>query len=286
MTPDKDKGIFLSHAHGDRLLADRLNNMLVLAGVPSDRIFYSSDRSTGIPAGEDVRTFLQRNLQAAGLVIELISETFLRRPMCVMELGGAWALGTPTYPIVVPPLSRERVRTEIGDVQMGMLGTGRDLDELFDDLHDRLGRDVDIHTATSRWNKHVRDFKNEWPAKLVAVRGDVVTPAVDHPPAPLADSTGEQVVETAAEKTEAVSFGKSSVTGTGSKRELRGEATNNDKVSHTLYFSVVFLNAQEQIIGTKMSMVKLRPGGTASFNIPGIPEHDKYRIQPGNIYDF
>lgn len=206
--------------------------------------------------------------------------------MCVMELGGAWALNTPTYPIVVPPLSRERVRAEIGDVQMGMLGTGRDLDELFDELHDRLGRDVDIHTATSRWNRHVRDFKNEWPAKLVAVRTDPPASAADPAPAPSADSTGKQVTEPTAEKTEAVSFGKISFTGSGSKRELRGEATNNDKVSHTLYFSVVFLNAQEQIIGTKMSMVKLRPGGTANFNIPGIPEHNKYRIQPGNIYDF
>lgn len=92
------KGIFLSHAYADRALADLLRNTLVLGGVLEQRIFYSSSRATGIPSGEDVRSYLRRSLRDAGLVIELVSETFLARPMCLMELGGAWTLGTPTYP--------------------------------------------------------------------------------------------------------------------------------------------------------------------------------------------
>jgi hypothetical protein len=105
---EPNKRIFLSHAYADKGLADLLRNTLVLGGVPEGRIFYSSGRGTGIPVGEDVRTYLQHSLREAGLVIELLSETFLTRPMCLMELGGAWTLGTPTYPIVVPPFVRAK----------------------------------------------------------------------------------------------------------------------------------------------------------------------------------
>lgn len=145
-----DKAIFLSHAHVDRVLADLLRNTLVLGGVRENQVFYSSSRATGIPSGEDVRPYLQRALRDAGLVIELLSETFLRRPICLMELGGAWALGTPTYPILVPPLTRYLAVQNIGDVQMGILGSEGDLNDLFDELHDRLSKDVGVQAAIRR----------------------------------------------------------------------------------------------------------------------------------------
>lgn len=104
-TADK---IFISHASADRKLADLLRDTLVLGGTPRERIFYSSSRATGIPSGTDVRARLRGELQQAGLVIELISTTFLTRPMCLIELGGAWVLEKSTYPIVVPPLTRSQ----------------------------------------------------------------------------------------------------------------------------------------------------------------------------------
>ena len=163
------KGIFLSHAHADRPLADLLRTTLVLAGVPQQRIFYSSSRSTGIPYGEEVRPYLQRTLREAGLVIELISETFLTRPMCLMELGGAWTLGTSTYPMVVPPLTRDMAVKQIGNIHMGILAPESEIDDLFDELHDRLAKDVDILVETRPWNHAIREFKNMLPEKLAAV---------------------------------------------------------------------------------------------------------------------
>jgi hypothetical protein len=122
--------IFLSHAFADKALADLLRDTLLLGGVSEPRIFYSSDRSSGIPSGQEVGSYLRNSLQAAALVIELISETFLTRPMCLMELGGAWAMGTPTYPIVVPPLSRTEAISQIGNIQMGVLGTEAEIDSI------------------------------------------------------------------------------------------------------------------------------------------------------------
>jgi hypothetical protein len=163
-----DKAIFLSHAHVERALADLLRNTLVLGGVPERHIFYSSSRATGIPSGEGIRPYLQRSLQQAGLVIELVSETFLRSSWCLMELGGAWALGTSTYPVVVPPLTRDLVVQQIGDVQMGILGAESDLDDLFDELHDRVAKDVGIQAQTTLWNRAIRDFKRQLSPQLAA----------------------------------------------------------------------------------------------------------------------
>jgi hypothetical protein len=127
-------GIFLSHASADRALADLLSNTLVLGGVPEKRIF-------------------------------------LTRPICLMELGGAWTLGTPTFPIVVPPLTRAIVRERIGSVQMSALDTDGDVDELFDELHDRVANDVSIVTETSSWNRAARSFKEVFSPRLIRSSG-------------------------------------------------------------------------------------------------------------------
>jgi hypothetical protein len=55
-----------------------------------------------------------------------------------LELGAAWVTEVPIFPIVVPPLSREDVIAQIGDVHLPRLGTEAELDELFDELHDRI----------------------------------------------------------------------------------------------------------------------------------------------------
>jgi hypothetical protein len=73
---DIGRRIFISHASVDKPLADLLRDTLILGGVPENVIFYSSDRATGIPTGEDVREHLRKILGESGLVIELISSHF------------------------------------------------------------------------------------------------------------------------------------------------------------------------------------------------------------------
>lgn len=158
--------IFISHASVDKPLADLLRDTLILGGVPEDVIFYSSGRATGIPTGEDVREHLGKVLGESGLVIELTSLTFLRRPICLMELGGAWALNKPTYPIVIPPLGRRKAINQLGEVRMGILGNESDIDEIFDELNTRLLQNIGCEVKAVSWNRAVRGFKAQLPAKL------------------------------------------------------------------------------------------------------------------------
>jgi TIR domain len=154
--------VFISHAAADRQLAGMLRDTLILGGVPESQLFYSSSRSSGIASGSDIRSDLHEQLHKAGMIVELISSVYLRRPMCLIEHGAAWALGKSTYPIVVPPLERDVVEQQLGSIHMGLLGGEQDLDDVLDELHDRLASDVGVNTKAASWNRATRYFKNNW----------------------------------------------------------------------------------------------------------------------------
>ncbi|MFE6161144.1 toll/interleukin-1 receptor domain-containing protein [Streptomyces sp. NPDC056486] len=151
------KSIFISHASADRDLASALKDHLILGGVPNGKIFFSSENSTGIPAGQNVHHHLQQTLANSAVVIELISETFLTRPYCLMELGAAWVLNKPTYPLVVPPLSILDATRAVGNVKMRLLGTDAEADAVFDELHEMLS-DVGLILPLRFWNEAVQKF--------------------------------------------------------------------------------------------------------------------------------
>jgi hypothetical protein len=269
------KRIFLSHASADKALADLLRNTLVLGGVAEGRIFYSSGRGTGIPSGEDVGTYLRRSLRDAGLVIELLSETFLTRPMCLMELGGAWTLGTPTYPIVVPPLTRGEAARQIGNVQMGVLGTDAEIGDIFDELHDRLAQDLGIQSNLTAWNRAIADFKQQLPSRLAAAQ---VAATASPPPkvsarAAAAGSSGDKIT-----------IDNISVNAGPMGRELHAEATNNDTVEHSASIKATFYGIEGGIVGTSDSVVsQLGAGRTKTFSMHAVPDHARAKVEVDTI---
>ena len=255
-TADK---IFISHARADRKLADLLRDTLVLGGIPRERIFYSSSRATGIPSGTDVRAHLRSELRQAGLVIELISTTFLTRPMCLLELGGAWVLEKSTYPIVVPPLTRSQAVAQIGDINMGQLGSTEEIDDVFDELQDRLRSDVRLSTTAVGWNPVARRFKEGLPAVLAALTAaaapSAATPS-SPPPSALSRPPAKITVDNYA------------VVPTGYGTEVQGEATNDDTVEHSAFLKATFYDESGKIVGTADGAVsQLAPGETKTFSL-------------------
>ena len=268
-----DKRIFLSHAYADKSLADLFRNTLVLGGVPEGRLFYSSDRSSGIPSGEDVGTYLQRSLREAGFVIELLSVTFLTRPMCLMELGGAWTLGTPTYPIVVPPLTRDEAAKQIGNVQMGVLCTDGEISGIFDELHDRLAQDLGIQTRITRWNRAISEFKQQLPSKLATAQAAAVSAAL-----PAEITSGGSAADE-------ITIDNISVVAGSTGNELHAEATNHGAVEHSAMIKATFYGAEDRIVGTSDGLVnQLRPGGTKTFTLRDIPEHARAKVEVDAIF--
>jgi len=266
--------IFISHASADRKLADLLRDTLVLGGISRNRIFYSSSRATGIPSGTDVRAHLRSELQQSGLIIELISTTFLARPMCLIELGGAWALRKPTYPIVVPPLMRSQAVAQIGDVNMGQLGSHEEIDDVFDELHDRLASDVGLPTTATEWNPVARRFKEGLPAVLAALAAAAAPPGVT-PSAPPPTSLSRPVPK--------ITVSNYDVVPSGYGTEVQGEATNNDTVEHTASLKATLYDESDKILGTADGMVtQLAPGETKTFTListNAVPQHARLKVQ-------
>lgn len=271
-----DKRIFLSHAFADKALADLLRDTLVLGGVPEERLFYSADRSSGIPSGRDVGTYLQRSLQEAGFVIELLSETFLIRPMCLMELGGAWTLGTSTYPIVVPPLTRNEATRQIGNVQMGELRTDQEISGIFDELHDRLSQDVGILTRITTWNRAIISFKAQLPSKLALAKVAAATT-----PTPSALSAAPFGSSNASK----IFIENVSVVEGAMGKDLHAEATNHDAVEHSATVKATFYGADGGIVGTSDGLVnQLGSGATKTFTLQAIPDHTRAKVEIDTIF--
>jgi hypothetical protein len=275
-TADK---IFISHASADRKLADLLRDTLVLGGIPRERIFYSSSRATGIPSGTDVRAHLRGELRQAGLVIELISATFLTRPMCLIELGGAWVLEKSTYPIVVPPLTRTQAVAQIGDVHMGQLSSDEEIDDVFDELHDRLTSDVGLSPTATGWNPVARRFKEGLPVVLAALAAAAAPPApTPSAPPPAASSRPPAKI----------SVDNYAVVQNGYGTEVQGEATNNDTVEHTALLKATFYDENSKIVGTADGVVnQLAPGETKTFNLMStnaIRQYARLKVQVDAIY--
>jgi hypothetical protein len=264
------KQIFLSHASADKALADLLRNTLVLGGVAETRIFYSSGRGTGIPSGEDVGSYLRRSLRDAGLVIELLSETFLTRPMCLMEIGGAWTLDTPTYPVVVPPLTREEATRQIGNVQMGVLGTDSEISDIFEELHDRLAQDLAIQCNLTAWNRAIADFQQQLPSRLAAAQAAATASPRPKVSAPIAaESSGDKIT-----------IHNISVIAGPMGRELHAEATNNDTAEHTATIKATNYGAEGRIVGTSDSVInQLDAGRTKTFSMNAVPDHVRAKVE-------
>jgi TIR domain len=155
----RGRDIFISHSTKDEILAREIKNFLVLGGVSGARIFFSSDRSTGIHTGENILERLQSTLAASTLVIEIISNNFLRSTYCLMELGGAWALRKTTFPVVVPPLTLHEAAAAIGNVRMGVLGSEEEVNDVVEELHEILTKLPNISLPLTQWNNSLRTFK-------------------------------------------------------------------------------------------------------------------------------
>lgn len=274
--------IFLSHASGDRELAAALKDTLVLGGVAATNIFLSSERATGIPAGKNVTQYLQEVLSGASLVIELITANFLLRPFCLIELGGAWALGKPTFPIVVVPLTYADVAQEIGDFQSALLAGSDEVDTLFDELSECISESVPAVTIRpTQWGSAVRQFKSRFPGLITAkVRPE------------LGDSTDVSDSGDPASKLTVESRGIEgrtfSVRNSRYSTEVHGLVRNTLQQPKSVIMTATFYGADGSILGTAQGLVDhVDPGEEKTITLSSMERYEdfsKFSVQVDTVF--
>jgi hypothetical protein len=260
--------VFISHAASDKPLAGLIQRLLILSGVPRERVFYSSDRATGVPAGRGSRELLKEMLRDDPFVIEVITNTFMTRPMCLMELGAAWVTEVPTFPIVVPPLSRTELIAQIGDVHVPRLGSEDELDELFDELHGRLLEHLGVSVQAAVWNPAVRDFKRDLPQALATI--DAAS-TQSNPPGPVdrtasASMAGQDDQQRLSSSLVAYNITKiDAAYSTDVLGELINESSQDFQI---VILSATLYDATGGIVGTANGSINGLPGGqTKTFRL-------------------
>ncbi len=132
--------IFVSHAARDEeFVEDFVDLLQVGVGVHPDDIFCSSLPGMNIPTGTAFVEYIKTKIAKPELVLLIVSPEFLKSQFCNNEVGASWALSLPIHPLLVPPLDYSEVRGVLAGTQVGKLNDKESLNELRDDLTEKLG---------------------------------------------------------------------------------------------------------------------------------------------------
>lgn len=139
--------MFVSHAALDHeYVAGFVDNVLIRGGgLSSDSIFYSSGDDTGVRSGRDLMAEVRAEAGGTDLLIAMVTPTFQTRPVCIAELGAAWARN-----ILFPLMSPDMDRSELEGVLPGLAIRSADDKAALNELADRL-RSVGFEISVSTW---------------------------------------------------------------------------------------------------------------------------------------
>lgn len=164
--------VFLSHAFADRALVDEFEETVLRngCGLDSKEIFYSSGADNGVPDGSDLLAYVREKVEETGLVVAMLTPTFQTRPVCVAELGAAWARTGSLFPLLVPGMQRSTLEGVLSTQLVESMDSEAALDRLHDRVVEISGRGVDAAT----WTR----FKQKWLRRLgeIIEAGGVPTP--------------------------------------------------------------------------------------------------------------
>lgn len=141
------KKIFLSHSYLDKDIATRIVEKLLLKIFLLDKktdIFYTSKRETGIESSKNWKNYIKNALLDCDVFIALITSNYKNSEMCLGELGAAWILDKPIFPLLIPPVKYENFSTVISDLQADLLINPDDLESFINSFQKQLKSQCEI----------------------------------------------------------------------------------------------------------------------------------------------
>lgn len=155
------KKVFVSHAAKDEALANEFVDLLDTGTtLNQEDIFCSSVKGMDIPNYTEFVKHIKTELEAAELVIVILSPNFIESAFCNCELGATWFSDRHCFVLGVPPLKFEDIKGIMVGKQVGMINDSSALD----DLKDYLKVSLSDGGATSRWNEKKEKFLTLLPA--------------------------------------------------------------------------------------------------------------------------
>ena len=103
-TGQKPPMVFISHAEADKKFANEIVTLLEFIGVKGkENLLCTSVNGYRIPLGYDIIEYLRETFNKKNLfVIILHTHNYYTRPVCMNEMGAAWALKTKYFSVLAP----------------------------------------------------------------------------------------------------------------------------------------------------------------------------------------
>lgn len=172
--------VFVSHASRDRQLAQALTDLLRLgADVSADNIRCTSVEGLGISVGvRNWNEYLRGEIEAAALVVPMLTPSYLASRMCLLELGAVWARpDVSIFPVVVKPVTYPDLEGVFGQTQGGRIDDKARLSE----LRDTVAAALSLSSGrTGMWEEQRDKFLASLPGLLQGIEETGQVPRAEY----------------------------------------------------------------------------------------------------------
>lgn len=136
----KSPKIFISHASDDKEYVEQLVDLLSYIGLTEKQIFCTSYPGYDISIGHDIfETLKQQFLEFDLYVLFIHSKNYYQRPVCLNEMGAAWALKTDYQSILLPGFGFNEMTGVVGNQEIAIK-----LDQDVNEVRNKLNQLYDI----------------------------------------------------------------------------------------------------------------------------------------------
>jgi hypothetical protein len=131
--------IFISHAASDKKIAEGLQEFLVMGlDLKSSDFFCSSLPGRRAPGGCNYVEEIKEKLDAAEVVILLLTPNYFDSIFCIAEVGACWISEKNAVPVLVPPITYDDLKATLSLTQSWKIDSRSDLESLADDINKKL----------------------------------------------------------------------------------------------------------------------------------------------------
>lgn len=155
ISADKQPMIFISHASADKPFVESLVRLLEGIGFDESNLFCSSIPEYGIALNENIFEKLLSLFQERDLYVLFIhSPRYYTRPVCLNEMGAAWALKSEYYSILTKDMSYDMMSGVVTSDRIAIKVDAEDAKARMTQLFDSLKSTFSMHYVSPiKWER-------------------------------------------------------------------------------------------------------------------------------------
>jgi hypothetical protein len=191
--------IFISHSSKNKLLGEKLVDLLRNIGLKENEIIFTSNIAYGIPIGQNIFNWLKSQISEKPFVIYLLTEEYYQSIACLNEMGAAWIIENKHAAIFTPDFNLSSKEFQSGALDPREIGFYiNDEERILSFIHilaeyfEITKNNILISQSVKKFIKEISEIKQE----LIPAKAVEVTPSTSNSTQPISISeTSQEVVQ-------------------------------------------------------------------------------------------